>query len=800
MPRSDREADRKADAETLLRRESRLEATPAEQPGAPSVRLDPGTLVAERFRIVTRLGTGAMGEVYRADDLRLAQSVALKFLAPELARDPEMVERLAAEVRIGRQLAHPNLCRLYDLVEHDGSRFVAMEYIDGEDLATLLQRIGRLPRDRALGLFHELAAGLGAAHELGVVHRDLKPANVMIDGRGTARITDFGLAVEAGAAPSWAGTPAYMAPEQLASERASERSDLYALGLVMWEGIAGRRLFDADTLPEIRRQHRSPKERPSSLVGSLDPALESAILACLEEDPARRPSSVRELLARLPDRAGPASRPPADARHPSEIGSGGRSSSEAETTASVVVLPFEELGSDQDDWFAAGLAEEIIGDLAKIRQLRVISRGSAMRFKGAQACRPIAAELGVRYVLTGSVRRADGRLRIQANLVDGRDESLAWSERFGGTFADVFDIQEQIARSIAARLELQLSADETRLIAERPIADPVAFEYYLRARDQIWSYREDALETAIADLEKGLAVLGEDNVLLLSALGSAWWQLFNGGLRPDPVCLDRAEEIAARIFEIQPGSHHGHRLLGLVAVSRGNVRECILHLRRVAEIEPSDTDTMSWLAIILSLAGLVELARPVARRIERLDPLGPVTQFIPVLVDWFDGRFERAAEGARRSRMAEPENPAFFYFLWATLQMTGRREEAAMLTERIDAADESFFTRLLRFHHAALEGNRDTAEAMATLLAEPAREDLQYSVQVAEGWSLLGDVERALEWIENAIDHGFCAVEFLSEHDRFLEAVRHDPRFEKLIERAQTERDELRAFLARRAE
>ena len=256
----------------------------------------PGTMVADRYRIVSLLGSGGMGEVYRADDVKLGQRVAMKYLSPRIPAD-----HLYNEVRIGRQISHPNVCRLHDVVEVDGHRFISMEYVDGEDLASLLRRIGRLPADKALVLARDICAGLAAAHDRGVIHRDLKPANVMIDGRGSARITDFGLAaLAAEGARDFGGTPLYMAPEQLEHGTTSIRSDLYALGLVMFEMFTGRRVFTGATAAELRSQHSMEKTRPSTLVHEIDPAVERVILRCLEEDPADRPGSVREVMAMLP--------------------------------------------------------------------------------------------------------------------------------------------------------------------------------------------------------------------------------------------------------------------------------------------------------------------------------------------------------------------------------------------------------------------------------------------------------------------------------------------------------------------
>jgi serine/threonine-protein kinase len=260
-------------------------------------------MLLRRYRIVGLVGRGGMGEVYRADDTKLGQTVALKFLPETLARDADSLARFYAEVRIGRQIAHPNVCGLYDLIEVDGHHCLSMEYVDGEDLSKLLKRIGRLPADKAIEITRELCAGLAAVHDKGMIHRDLKPANVMIDGRGRVRITDFGLAASAEeiGGESFAGTPAYMAPEQLAGKPATQQSDIYTLGLILYETFTGKRLFDGRTLAEINDQHASMRQPTlSSSARDIPAAVEQAILSCLQKNPDARPLSVHAVMATLP--------------------------------------------------------------------------------------------------------------------------------------------------------------------------------------------------------------------------------------------------------------------------------------------------------------------------------------------------------------------------------------------------------------------------------------------------------------------------------------------------------------------
>jgi len=273
-------------------------------------RFAPGEMLGERYRIIGLLGRGGMGEVYRADDLKLGQAVALKFL-PESPAAPgqadsdstALAERFRAEVRNARQVSHPNVCRVYDIGEIEGRPFLSMEYVDGEDLATLLKRIGRLPPAKALEIARQLCAGLAAAHDKGVLHRDLKPSNIMLDGQGRARITDFGLAVRGDESDEGRiiGTPAYMSPEQLAGRAATVKSDLYALGLVLYEIFTGKKAFEAATLAEWKRKHaQEPPTAPTSHLADVDPAVERVILRCLEKDPRQRPASALAVAAALP--------------------------------------------------------------------------------------------------------------------------------------------------------------------------------------------------------------------------------------------------------------------------------------------------------------------------------------------------------------------------------------------------------------------------------------------------------------------------------------------------------------------
>ncbi|TNF72193.1 MAG: serine/threonine protein kinase, partial [Acidobacteria bacterium] len=278
--------------------------SPASSSSADQGRFLPGTVLTKRYRVIGLLGRGGMGEVYRADDLKLGQPVALKFLPRDVEREEGRLHRFLNEVRMALKVTHPNVTRVYDIGEEEGHHYISMEYVDGEDLSSLLRRIGRLPKDKAVQVARQICAGLAAAHEQGVLHRDLKPANVMLDGRGQVKITDFGLAgfdETIKGAEARAGTPAYMAPEQWTGKEVTVQSDLYALGLVLYELFTGQPVYSGKTPAEILKlQQESSPATPSSVVEGFDPSVERVILKCLEKDPAQRPSSALAVSAALP--------------------------------------------------------------------------------------------------------------------------------------------------------------------------------------------------------------------------------------------------------------------------------------------------------------------------------------------------------------------------------------------------------------------------------------------------------------------------------------------------------------------
>ena len=515
----------------------------------------PGTKIAGRYRIVSLAGRGGMGEVYRADDLKLGHPVALKFLPRGVADSSRRFQLFVSEVRLSRQLAHPNVCRVYDIDEVDGRHFLSMEYIDGEDLKGLLRRIGRLPRDKGIEIAQQLCAGLTAAHEKGVLHRDLKPANVMVDGRGQARITDFGLArleESASGVGEISGTPAYMAPEQLARGETTIQSDLYSLGLILYEVFTGQPVHKSGSIEELNRAHAASSPRPpAELVADLDPAVERAILHSLQKDPRQRPASARAVADALVARETPSPGSP-----PRE--------SPPEGKPSLAVLPFVNMNADHENEFLSdGITEDLIMALSRLKDLRVPARTSSFAFKGKnEDIRRIGQLLNVETVLEGSVRKSGNRLRVTAQLVKVRDGFHLWSERYDREMKDVFDIQDDISRAIVAALEVQLGGQADAKLVRPQTTSMEAYELCVKGRGH-WNQRGLGLKKALHFFE--LALLEDPNYALAwSGLADAYFLLGFYDLLPIREALAKAKTAAEKAVALDDNSAEAHGSLGVV--------------------------------------------------------------------------------------------------------------------------------------------------------------------------------------------------------------------------------------------
>jgi len=745
------------------------------------------------YEITALLGAGGMGEVYRARDARLGRDVALKVLAPRLADNHDAVARFEQEARSASALSHPHILHIYDIGTHDDTRYMVMELVDGVTLSRKIQDDSVDLRE-ILEWLAQVADGLAKAHGAGIVHRDLKPDNVMVSNDGYAKILDFGLAklldtqpvsddgatavMMAGPASTpgmIVGTCAYMSPEQAQGKPTDARTDVFAFGAMLFEAATRRRAFDGGSA--VDTMHKVIHEEPD--FSRVDERLARIVRRCLAKRADARYQSIRDVAIELRDVARgveSGSRPATGSMPVSKV------SSAPSRERVIAVLPFDDLSPARDnEYFAEGLAEEITSDLSKIASLRVISRAAVKKYRGEEKdIGRVASDLNAEFVIDGSVRKAGNQLRITAQLIDAKSLAQLWSDKYGGTLDDVFDIQESVARSVVEQLKVKITPREDAALAQRQITNVEAYECYLRARRNIMRFDAEGVEQARREMETGLAI-DPDNGYLLYVRGLIDWQTYNTGIDSDPALLERSGAIARQILERDPESVEGHRLLGLVLVQRQDLRGSVEHLERALAGDPNDAETLTWLAFIRPMTGRDSSA--IIERLAKVDPQSPMIFGARALPPFFEGRFDEAVDQIRRGVEAAP---IFMVFYLQALAMGGRRDDVRALLQTIEPRLAEFpFVPFAAAMARAILGDAEGARALLTDdVLNAAAGDLQYCSWIAETFAQIGDHERALEWLERSIDRGYCIWPFFAKHDRLLDPIRDDPRFDALMEKA----------------
>ncbi len=745
------------------------------------------------YEVLAPLGAGGMGEVYRARDSRLDRDVALKVLPENVARDPERIARFEREAKALAALSHPSLLALHDVGREGDVAYAVTELLEGETLRERITR-ERLAWRKAVEIAAAIADGLASAHEHAIVHRDVKPENVFLTADGRVKVLDFGLArVEAAGsigesglptltspslptrAGAVVGTVGYMSPEQVRGQAADHRSDLFALGLVLHEMLAGKRAFARETAAETMTAILREPAPELHLTGEgAPPELARIASHCLEKAPGERFQSARDLafnLRAVLNSSGPVLPAPSSDPH--------------DDRPAIAVVPFANLSADpEQEYFCDGMTEELIGALCAVRAFAVVSRSSVMTLKGTQKkARPIAEELGVRYLVEGSVRKAGSQIRVAAQLVDAERDVHLWAESYSGTLEDVFDIQEKVARAIVAALELQLSPEADRRLSRRAIPDPTAYECYLKAQHEVFRFTKGGLDRAVALLQEALGIVGA-NARVYAALGHAWWQYANVGERMDEPVLARAEECAARALSLDPTCAEAHVVFGVL---RGfsNPRLGLAHFRAALAGDPDNPTALCWMGAIYAVVGRHDAANACFDRARRIDPLSPTA--FHAFNDYLRADFATCHAGLRAFLEAHPDNFMARHVDALALAQQNDPTAAALFEELGREAPDQALARLgLALALARAGAASDVTSRLTPDLLTWARRDHFWSLMVSQVYALAGRPAEALDWLEHAVDSGFINYPFLTR-DRLVDSIRGTERFERLMERVERE-------------
>ena len=757
-----------------------------------------------------------MGVVYRAHDERLQRDVAVKVLSPGVLTDDAARERFRTEALTLSRVNHPNVATLHDFDTCDGVDFLVTEFIEGTSLADRLA-LRPLTEVEVLRFGLQMAEGLAAAHQQGIVHGDVKPANLFITGDNRLKVLDFGLAIAAehrGADATATrtqtgavkGTLPYMAPEQLRGERATACSDTWAAGATLYEMATGRRPF-VETAPAALAAEilRASLPTPRQLQPALSQRLEDVILKALAKDPEHRYQSAAELavdLRRLtsaaPDPMALSVPPPRRHLRPVLIGAVVLAASATISIAlfarrdgagtalppitSVAVLPLDNLsGNPAEEYFADGMTEALIAELARVRAMNVISRTSVMRYKGARKSLPdVAAELGVNGIVEGSVMRVGDRVRITAQLIDARTDRHLWAQNYERSISDVLALQREVALAIAEEIKVTVTPQErAKLSTARPI-DPQAQEAYLRGRHLLerWS-----LATTTQAREFFQQAIARDPDYALPYIGIAEAYLWGSPGVTDPERLSRTREAATRALQIDNGLGEPHAMLATIQWEELQFAAAEASYRRALELSPNSGPAHHLYAHFLVNLGRHVEAMVHAQRFLAIDPVSPAANLHLGYHHLVTAEYDPAIAQLQKTLQMDPAYIEAHKYLGQAYLGKGMLDHAiASLDRARELSQDNVYYRSLLGHAYGVAGRRKEARAMLDALLNVRNADAWTQSAIARIYAGLGDKDRAFQWLETVSQIAPALLIVLPEQVEF-NTLRSDPRYGALLRR-----------------